>query len=298
LLECNQATNFGDKSATPTYQPSRLADTTQPKDVFQIRLDHPIGSALSHLLSSKQRLRFDVNYTWSHSIDNTSLVANSIAAGSGVGFVCDATRPRECRANSDFDTTHVLNSDFIVDLPFGRKRAFLSNASRLLDEVIGGWNVSGIPNWRSGVAFGTVSNAYVAGYAENAPAIFNGNRSAIAAHPHKVTGSGGGGVVNLFSDFNAANAAFTGPVGLEVGSRNNLRGPSYVGFDAGLAKTFPIVGDRVNLKFRADFFNVLNHPVFGLPAKDITQSSGFAFGQITGTASAPRVGQLSLRLEF
>ncbi len=50
-------------------------------------------------------LQFDFNYTWSHSIDNVSLIANQIAFG-GYGFICDAVHPRECRGNSDFDITN------------------------------------------------------------------------------------------------------------------------------------------------------------------------------------------------
>ncbi len=236
-------------------------------------------------------VKFDANYTWSHSMDNVSAPANYIAANTLINFICDVTRPRECRGNSDFDVQNVFNSDFIADLPFGRGREFLSNAPRWLDEAFGGWSVSGIPAWRSGYAAGTLSGAFVASFNEDAPAIFNGNRGAVTAKAHKV-----GNTVYAFPDQNAALASFTGPIGLQVGSRNNLRGPSGFTFDAGLAKTFPVLIDRhVDLKFRADFFNVLNHPVFANPNTDITSTS---FGQITSTANSPRVGQFSLRLEF
>ena len=240
-------------------------------------------------------LAFDLNYTWAHSIDNTSLIANSIASSNGVGFICDVTRPRECRANSDFDETHVLNADFSYKLPFGRGRSFAATAPRWADELIGGWAISGIPSWHSGVAFSTVSNAFVAGYANNAPAIFSGNHAAVKAHVNKTSS----GAVNLFSDPTTANAAFSGPVGLEIGSRNNLRGPSAWAMDAGMAKTFPLVGDRVNANFRADAFNVFNHPTFAVPSgTDITGETGTPFGQINSTTGAPRVLQLALRIEF
>jgi len=73
----------------------------------------------------------------------------------------------------------------------------------------------------------------VAGFANNAPAIFNGNHAAIKANRHKNSD----GSVNLFTgDGTAANAAFSGPVGLNIGSRNNLRGPSAFGMDAGLPR--------------------------------------------------------------
>jgi hypothetical protein len=241
-------------------------------------------------------LRFDFNYTWSHSIDNTSLIANSVPSGTGIGFICEVQYPRACRGNSDFDETTVVNGDFTYELPVGRGRQFAATDPRWLDEIIGGWAVSALPSWHSGVAFTALSNAFVAGFANDAPATFNGNRSEVAAHVHKNPD----GTVNLFSNPATADAAFSGPIGFQVGSRNSLRGPSAWGTDAGLAKTFPLILDRVNLKFRADAFNVFNHPTFGAPGSgnaDITQSSA-PFGQINGTTGAPRVLQLALRVEF
>jgi hypothetical protein len=241
-------------------------------------------------------LQFDFNYTWSHSVDNTSLVANSIASSTGLGFICEAQSPRVCRGNSDFDQTHLIRTDFVYALPFGRGRTFAANSSRWLDEVIGGWSVDGIPAWSSGVAFSTVSNAFVAGFAENAPAIFNGDRVGVQAHAHKNPD----GTVNLFTNPSKAQGDFTGPSGFTIGSRNNLRGPSAFSMDAGLGKTFPVYEDKVNLRFRADAFNVLNHPVFATPTSANVDITGGTFGRITSTSTTilPRVMQLALRLEF
>ena len=251
-----------------------------------------------------QGLQFNVNYTWSHSMDNVSAPANYIAASSGANFICDATNPHTCFANSDFDVTHVINSTVIYSLPVGRGKLVGNNMPFWLNEVVGGWSVSGIPQWRSGLALGTVSNAYVAGYAEDAPAFFNGNRSDVANHVAKDPSTNS---VYLFGNATrtaTAQSEFSGPVGLNIGSRNGLRGPTGLFFDAGLAKIFALLpNERLNLKFRADFFNVLNHPVFALPNTDITSGS---FGQITttatnistGTGNGARVGQFSLRLEF
>ena len=237
-------------------------------------------------------VQFDFNYTFAHSIDNVSAPANFIAAGSGYGFVCDATRPRECRGNSDFDVTHTITSDFIVALPVGRGKEFATHSSRWLDEIIGGWKISGIPTWRSGYAFNATGYAFVAGYANNAPVILTGNKSDLRPKVHRDAN----GTVYLYSNPDKAINDFVGPIGLTIGSRNNLRGPSAFNMDMGLSKAFPIIEDKLTLKFRADFFNVLNHPTFGLPGTDIT--SGSSFGQITGTSNSARVGQFSLRLEF
>jgi hypothetical protein len=123
--------------------------------------------------------------------------------------------------------------------------------------------------------------------------------------------------VNIFADENqntgnyqAANS-FEGPIGFQIGPRNELRGPKFFNADLGLQKTFPIIGERLNFKFRADAFNALNHPNFNLPAntvyngydqQDVTSGS---FGALSTTVEQPgnlnngaRVLQLSGRLEF
>jgi hypothetical protein len=238
-----------------------------------------------------QGLQFDLNYTWSHSIDNVSVIANAPAIG-GYGFICDVVRPRECRGNSDFDVAQIISGDFLYNLPFGRGRDFAATAPFWLNEVIGGWDISGLPSFHTGNAFSTVSNAFVAGYANNAPAIFNGNTVAVSPHAHKNPG----GDVNIFTSQQTAQSAFTGPLGFQIGPRNSLRGPKFFNMDLGLGKTFPLIGEDLKLKFRADAFNAFNHPSFSTPATtDITSGN---FGQITSTASTARVLQFALRLEF
>jgi hypothetical protein len=244
-------------------------------------------------------LQFDLNYTWSHSIDNVSLVANAAAFG-GYGFICDVLRPRECRSNSDFDVTHYFNGNFLYDLPVGRGKSLVSGAPRWLDEIIGGWSVSGLPSVHTGNAYFAGANAFVAGYANNAPAILVGPISDLSIH---LSGGHGQPLIG-FSNPSQANADYVGPIGFTIGSRNNLRGPGYFNLDMGLGKAFPIT-DQVKVKFRADAFNVLNHPNFSEPCTDIT-NVGCLFGTISSTVGtginnsfeAQRVLQGSLRVEF
>lgn len=246
-------------------------------------------------------LQFDLNYTWSHSIDNVSIVANTPALG-GYGFICDVVRPRECRGNSDFDVTNYVSGNFIYELPVGRGRSIGATMPFWANEIVGGWEVSGIPSWHTGNAYFASANAFVAGYANDAPAILTGNPALLKSDVHK----GAGGVLYAYGDTTAAQNSFTGPVGFEIGRRNNLRGPQYFDLDLGLGKTFPIYGDKVNLKFRADAFNALNHPSFSTPSagaagSNITSSD---FGIISSTVAeafstdTARVMQFSLRLEF
>ncbi len=246
--------------------------------------------------NTSRGLSFDANYTWAHSIDNVSLIANSGAAA-GYGFVCNPLLPRQCRGSSDFDTTQIFNGWFVYALPFGHGRQWASSMPRWADEIIGGWNISSIFNQHTGYAWSTVSNAFVPGYSNDAQAFFNGPNSDQYAHVNKNSS----GTVSIFTKGTATASEFSGPVGFNFGPRNNMRGPGYFVMDSGLDKVFDISRDKnINLKFRADFFNVLNHPSFSTPAapgasSDVTNAN---FGVLTTTASTARIGQLALRLEF
>ena len=252
--------------------------------------------------NSSHGLQFDLNYTWSHSIDNVSAIANFNAFdGNGFGFLCDVLRPRQCRGNSDFDVTQYLNGNFLYELPFGRGRAFAANMPRWADEAIGGWELSGLPIWHSGPVYWANSNAFLMGYANLDPAILTGSLNPLRSHTTVENGE-----VYAFKNPELAYNQFSGPVGFQIGSRNNLRGPSFFVLDLGLGKTFPLHKESVNLKFRVDAFNVLNHPNFQSPTSsnmDLTATPN-EFGVIPGTVipngsdQSARVLQGSLRLEF
>lgn len=246
-------------------------------------------------------LQFDLNYTFSHSIDNVSLVANSYAF-EGYGFICDVLRPRICRANSDFDMTNDLNGNLLYQLPFGRGRDFAANMPRWADEAIGGWELSGLPSWHTGTPFMANSIAFLMSYSNEDPAILTGTLAPMKSHVNVQNGQ-----VYDFKDYSTAFNQYRGPTGFEMGSRNNLRGPGFFDLDAGLGKTFPIYRESVNMKFRVDAFNVLNHPNFQKPSfennMDLTAAPS-QFGVIPGTVipngsdQAARVLQGSLRVEF
>ena len=252
--------------------------------------------------------RGEFNYTWSHSIDNTSLSANENSLYSGTGYICDILRPRACRGDSDFDVRQEITANFTYDLPFGRRRAFLASAPRWVDETIGGWSFSGLPSYRTGVAVTPYSNAFLASFDNDVPAIFTGDKADLRTRVNLDRSSNtvyafAGGAAGA----NKVLSEFRGPIGLEYGQRNLVRGPGAFFFDAGLAKAFQIIHDKLTLQFRADAFNLFNHPNFGIPALDIVLNAS-NFGQITSTNQNPdssavaaddaRVAQFSLRLQF
>jgi len=246
-------------------------------------------------------LQFELNYTWSHSLDNISAAANNAfgnGAGAG-GIMCDAINISVCYGNSDFDVRQNITGDWVYELPFGRGKAFGDTMPRWADEVVGGWSIAGLASWRTGLAFQTVANAFPISFANNAPAIFNGDRSTLKVDTHQeINAASGNPTIQLFKNAQAAFGAFSGPLGIQAGSRNNLRGPHYSNFDIGLVKHFPVT-EQVHMEFRADVFNAFNHTNFQLPGTsgtaDITSPS--TFGVISGTYPA-RVMQLALRVDF
>jgi hypothetical protein len=268
---------------------------------------HALLLSLSKNLS--QGFRFDFNYTLAHSIDNNSQAANNNALFNVTGILCDVTQPRACRGNSDFDVRQIITADFQYDLPFGHNQRFFGNSGTLVNEVIGGWSVSGIPSHRTGLPINVLSDAFNASFAAEDPAVFTGSKSnlnSLKAHVNNVQGT----VYNFAGGAAGATRAFNlfrGPLGLEYGSRNLLHGPSATNLDLGLGKAFPIIPSRhINLNFRADAFNIFNHPNFSNPGgstPDIVNNAS-PFGQIASTISPSgqvndiRVAQFSLRLEF
>ncbi|MEP6944797.1 MAG: TonB-dependent receptor [Acidobacteriota bacterium] len=232
--------------------------------------------------------QYELNYTYSHSFDNNSTVANTVFGG----LVCDVNNPDICRGPSDFDIRHLFNGNFILDLPFGRGKWLGRDMNRYVDAIFGGWTVSGIVSARSGLPFSASPSAgsYPLSYVLGSPAIIT-NVSAFKPNIHNT-----GSTIQYFADPAAAQAAMRDPHHGELGSRNLLRGPSFWGLDMGLAKRFSAPwNERQRFTLRVDAFNVTNTNQFGLP--NATRASG-SFGQITGSSNTPRELQFALRFDF
>lgn len=232
--------------------------------------------------------QFDFNYTFSKSIDNQSSVVNTVAGG----LVCDLRDFRVCRGPSDFDARHVFNFVWVTELPFGKGRYIGRNSSRLLDYIIGGWEFNGILQARSGFAMSTTTGSFPVGFNFNSPGVLTGSASVLQRHIGNI-----GTQLNFFANRDAAVAAFSNPLAGTIGNRNNLYGPRFSNIDVGIMKNFKMPWSETHtLQFRAEIFNVLNHPSFNNPALNF--NSAGTFGQISSTASAAREIQFALRYDF
>ena len=234
-----------------------------------------------------QGFQMDVNYTWSHAIDNNSSVANTVTGG----LICDIRDVNACRGDADFDIRHLLNINGIWDIPIGRGRAFGTNMNRWVDAIIGGWTLSGIFSARSGLPTNSPSGSFPVGFNTESPSVLIGDRSLFAAN---IRDEGTG--IQFLADPAAAMAALRYPRHGESGNRNTFRSEGFWRLDLALAKRFTMPwAERHFLTFRAEAYNATNTNFFAPP--DLTLGSS-NFGRITGSQSAPRVIQFALRYDF
>ena len=251
-------------------------------------------------------VQFDLNYTYSKSIDITSSATRlSWASCCNVGApgtrLVNAFDPNGRRGVSDFDTTHQINANWIVELPFGKGKRY-ANTSGVADAVIGGWELSGLARWTSGFPF-TVDNGnfWATNWDEQGIA-------QLVGRTHTGSFRQPDGSVSAFANPTAAFNDFQHPFPGQSGSRNVIRGDGYAGLDMALNKRWMMPIEGHSLQFRWEVFNVPNLHRFNVDSGLQTgtacaciaslQQLPSSFGDYTGLLTQPRVMQFALRYEF
>ncbi len=245
----------------------------------------------------KETLSYDINYTFSKSIDDVSGLQTDAPF---TPFILNAVDIHQARAVSDFDVRHVINANAIWQLPFGKGRAFL-NTGGVANAILGGWQLTGIFRWNSGLPVeapldfgGWPTNWNRRNYTTRIKAVTESPTRGSAANP-----------ANLFSDPTAAYQSFRSGQPGERGDRNIFRYPGYFDLDMGLAKSFTMPwNENHKLQLRWEVFNVTN-------TQHLTSVDGFvqgldpqnspappSFGNFLQIQGSPRVMQVGLRYTF
>jgi hypothetical protein len=209
------------------------------------------------------------------------LLGLNVPLGEGGGGTRDPFDPQLDYGIMPEDLTHRFVASYIYELP---KRNLDSKA---LSFFANGWGSEGITTWQSGVPFTVrsgVDNSLSGVGQDTADQIGNSGLPGGRSLPAK-----------LGEWFNTAafqpNAIGTfGSTGI-----NTLRGPRFTDIDFAVTKTSAIT-ERQSVLFRAEFFNVFNHPNFGVP--NSTLSAGSLFGVINSNVGSPRNIEFSLRYSF
>ena len=248
-------------------------------------------------------MTFDLNYTWSHALDQ---------AGLSQQWISGVTDPWDFDADyatSFGDRTHVWNLHGFWDLPFGSGRRF-STDSGALDRVVSGWYVSGIFTGSSALPLcvGTGGGNF-GGFLGATCSVPNGvvNPGSNSVHSG-IVGSGGVGIdsdpssggtgLNLFGDPEAVFNSFRRPLYTQdrrAQTRGHIRGLPRWNADLSFGKKTSIT-ETVNFVLQIDLLNALNHVDMDNPT--VSLNSARSFGDIASQFRGPRTIQIGLRFEF
>jgi hypothetical protein len=234
-------------------------------------------------------LQFRGAYTFSKTLDDGDSMNTSVATNSPA-FVANPLRPGADYGRASFDMRHTAVVNATYDLPFGRGK--LSLGSAWVEKLVGDWQLSGIETVQSGVPF-TPQLSYN-------PSNDGDTRNPVrpSLNPN-FTGLVIEGRPNQYFNPNAFIQPLPGTYG--NAGRNTLQGPRLVTTDLSLAKKFALT-ERVDLKFRAEFFNLLNHTNFNTPNPVVyaaaTGGPSPTAGVIASTATTSRQIQFGLKLAW
>jgi hypothetical protein len=259
---------------------------------------HYNGLQLTAMKRLGHGLQGQVNYTWSRCMDTVSNGGFLQFSAGGILSPLPGELARDY-GPCDYDIRHNLNAEYVYQLPIHVRNHQLAH-------VLNGWQISGTMFWHSGVPFSVLSTPYSA----NGNGIVQGSGPQFASvvrgvplyEHHPVAGVTQPGTIQWLNPdaFESAVDPSTGqcaggddPQHCQFGNlgRNALRGPDFVWNDFYLTKWFP-VSERVKLRVEAQFFNVFNHPNFGLPSMTLAGIPGkpptqTGFGALAYTTSPP-----------
>ena len=317
LADSNQARTCqpSELSTSPTLQ-GECATTLQgrrPISTFtDILTETNLGFLDYNSLQTKLERRFTngvflINsFTWSHGINNSSA---DLEAQNGDGAVVNIYNPAGDRGPSGYNQPINDTTSVIADLPFGRGKRFAAGIPGWQQQIIGGWQLTGINIVTSGVPIDLT-------YSASTNQIVSTTSSAYSLRPNLTSTPGAVYGKTLTKTNSALNGYLTEagvsvPAGTELfgnAGRNDLRGPAFGQFDLAAHKKFTLPNNRYSAEFRIEAFNVLNATNYicpGSSAGSINSTSGAfsasgSFGQFTGATSVypSRQVQLALRLAF
>jgi hypothetical protein len=193
---------------------------------------------------------------------------------------------------SQINLDNSFTGSVIYNLPFGKGRAFGGDWNPVTNTLLGDWQLTLIERVSSGFPVPLIdSNNFESGTTFNAGGNdnnFNRPDQVKGCNPYKANHG-------MHQWINAA--CFVAPAAGELGdaARVPVVGPDFVNSDFSVIKDFPLAREGMGLNFRAEFFNLFNHPQFGAPVADINSPG---FGGVNSAVNNPRLIQLALKLTF
>ncbi len=310
-LITSMGSTLADQVANPFYGLITYGTLAQPTvQRGQLLLPYPqylslhdyaarVGDSTYHSLQMKAEKRLPgggmllAAYTFSKSIGNAETYTSWLESGSASNASAepqDYSNLKGERSLGSFDVRQRLTVSYVVDLPLGKGKKFLSGVKGPADRIISGWGINGMSTFQMGFPLGFSASPNLTGFN-------TGLRPNVVAGCDKFIG--GPIQQRLAKAFNTACFSVPGAYTFGTESRTdpNLRGHGINNFDFAVFKRTALT-ERFKLEFRLETFNLFNRVKFANPNTTASTSATSTFGMITAQANNQRLLQLALRLSF
>ena len=301
-------TNFGGLSTAspdPRFQ--------QVSQIFNSANSNYNGVQVSYKHVDRHGLSVDLNYTYSHTLDDVSNGGlPSEPYNTAVTTVTSALSPSSLSAlnysNADTDLRQIVSADYVYQLPY------IKRYGKLFNSAAGGWLFAGKTYWHTGSPFSVVNSALpgAAGGATLGGQVLADPAPGVKLPTH-CNGGGSSGPCITSADFEVAPGSTGTPAGAVVQGdfgtlrRNSFYGSRYADSDFALSKKF-INTERASLQVGTYAFNIFNHPNFQLPGNDVNGNPGLPasivppttspYGSFSGAGIGGRVLQVFGKITF
>lgn len=267
---------YDDNAPAPT---AAFTQSLRPYPTFgSVTVDSPGANSNYNSLQISFEKRFAKGlafmsaYTFSKSIDDSSSFSSTAIVVHDFALE---------RGLSSFDTRHRWVSNYIWDVPYGHGRQFGANSSTVENLILGGWQMNGIFTIQTGIPVDPSVGLQLSGTQ-------TGTRPDVSCNPNDFAHS-----VNEWFNVSCFSDNFTGRYGSS--GRNIIIGPGTTNLDYAILKKFGLGKESRYLQFRAEVFNIFNHPILDNPNATFTSAT---FGKITTATANARQIQFALRLAF
>ena len=235
-----------------------------------------------------------VAYTNSKLISNTDTLTSWLETG--VGGIQDNNNLRGERSLSSQDVPQRLVISYVLDLPFGQGKKYLSNLSGPLNNVVGGWGIDGVTTFQRGFPLvfgnGQANDAALFGAGSRPNVVLGCDKAATGRRAARLSEWFNAGCFNAPADFTFGNEPRVDPI---------LRSDGVNNFDFAVFKKIVFGPDgRAGVESRVEFFNLFNRPQFGPPNTTCCIANNANFGFVTSTSPGtnPRLIQFAFKVFF
>jgi hypothetical protein len=290
LTDLNQVPEAYLSSSDAQYQPYPQFGPIQGSTNNAVSNYNSLQATITRRLASG--LSFSFNYVWSHFLDDQD--TSGWGGGAGQQPYQRGNNPATNYSNANYDVRNAFKGYAGYELPFGKGKKFLNTSNLLVDELLGGWKLTGTITLSSGNPFSVFSNQNTYSLAGGGSPQAFPNWSGVSPKPRNRS------INNWYNP-----AAFLRPADGTYGNvrRNCLYGPGFEVVNLSFGKTFSVPWEGVKFELKADSTNAFNHPSFGIPNQGLggAKAPGQPYSNptnITWTTIGGRGVQLVGRLTF